>query len=268
MDNRWTRSFLHRVRRHWVNEASCPVLCDVRLVSGQKLRVDLRDWCGILFVSPNAIEPATTRFIRQALRPGDVFVDIGANVGYFTLLAGSRVKPGGRVLAVEPNPVVADLLEISLRQNQLTDIVTLVQQAVSNTSGQRLQLYLSNDQQNSGLSSLTPWVGHLESGALSASNVLDVETTTLVELVRIHRLSRLDVIKIDVEGAEEKVWEGAEEVIRQYRPRYIICESSLDGPVSQRARQLGYSVEMLEPVAQEGTWGNLLFRDSRCGLST
>lgn len=231
---------------------------DVRLATGQRLRVDLRDWCGALYLNPGAIEPVTTRFLRGALRPGDVFVDVGANVGYFAILAGGWVGPAGRVIAVEPNPTLADLLTASVRLNMLEGVVAPVRQAVAEVGGEQAPLYLSNDSGNTGLSSLTPSSGHLQSGTLSAGNAINVTTTTLSELAKVHNLNRLDVLKIDVEGAEERVWAGATDVLQRLRPRFIICESHLDGPVSQDARRLGYTVEMLEPLDPGGTWGNLL----------
>jgi FkbM family methyltransferase len=234
---------------------------DIRLATGQWLRVDLRDWCGALFLSPNAIEPVTTKFLQASLRPGDVFVDVGGNVGYYAVLAGGWVGRGGRVLCCEPNPVLAEMLTTSVQLNGLEGVVTPVRLAIANVACQGQLFYMSTEPRNTGLSSLTPYPGHLQSGALSPSHVIKVETTTLTELVRSHGLTRLDAVKIDVEGAEEQVWAGAEEAIRQFRPRFIICESHLGGPVSERARVLGYNVDMLEPLNQEGTWGNVLFRD-------
>src|SRR5947208_14093774 len=69
-----------------------------------------------------AYERWETRTIRRLLRPGMCFVDVGANVGYFSLLASRRVGRGGRVLAIEPSAYAADRLAKTIRDNAITNI--------------------------------------------------------------------------------------------------------------------------------------------------
>src|SRR6185312_8497302 len=79
-------------------------------------------------------ETAELRFIQERLRPGDVFVDIGANGGIYTVIAAKKVGASGRVLAFEPGPRNLELLKRNLALNGLTN-VTIVPKAVSNTAG-------------------------------------------------------------------------------------------------------------------------------------
>ena len=83
-------------------------------------------------------EPHVTKALRNLLKPGDVFVDVGANIGYFTLLASTLVGPSGNVISFEPNPNNCELLRRSLTQNNVAN-VRLHQNAVAE-SPQRILL--------------------------------------------------------------------------------------------------------------------------------
>ena len=120
----------------------------------------------------------TTNFIFNNLEHGDVFVDIGANAGYFTILAASKVGKDGLVYAFEPNPKLSDNLKLSLKKNNLSKRVEIINKAISNNDFKTETLYMSNDISNDGISSLKPGNVHLESGDLSKMNTMEVETIT------------------------------------------------------------------------------------------
>ena len=102
---------------------------------GSWLYVDPRDvGVSINLMTQAAYEPGLTDYLKQALRPGMVFVDGGANVGYFTLLAAKLVGESGRVYAFEPEPRNFGLLERSVERNDAGNVV-LTQAALADRAG-------------------------------------------------------------------------------------------------------------------------------------
>ncbi len=102
-------------------------------------------------------EPRTARCLRDRLPPGGVFVDVGANHGYFTVMAASLLGPAGRVYAFEPNPAVVRQLEHHLQINGLSPRVTILPLALTDRQEAGVPLFVSLSPGNSGLSSLNPW---------------------------------------------------------------------------------------------------------------
>jgi FkbM family methyltransferase len=153
-------------------------------------------------------EPHLTRAIADSLQPGDSFVDVGANIGWFSLLAAARVGPTGRVLSIEAVPSNVELLVRSSHANGFENVVAM-SVAASDRAGVVLLQRLggSNAAIFSSAESAAPgdrWVSALPLDGLSS-------------LVR-----GLDVMKIDVEGAELLVLRGAQDLIRRYQPEIFL----------------------------------------------
>jgi FkbM family methyltransferase len=120
--------------------------------------------------------------------------------------------------------------------------------------------FFLGDQHNSGLSTLRPWSGHLASGALSAERTIEVECRSLDALLDEGRIQRADMLKIDVESAEAEVLVGAARLLETLRPRYLICETSLDSDATKFLSKRGYSARLLEGLnPAQPRWGNVLF---------
>lgn len=130
------------------------------------------------------------------LKPGDVVLDIGAYVGMFTVKAASLVGATGRVIAIEPSPENYELL---VRNCEGLSNVALVKKAIMSTTGTG-RLYYSRSAAANSL--VTHWKRHVE-----------VETTTLDDLVQGLGLDKVDFIKVDAEGAEIDVLKGAQSVL-------------------------------------------------------
>lgn len=158
-------------------------------------------------------EPHVERVLRQYLVKGSVFVDIGANVGWHTMLAASIVGDAAAVYAFEPNPANARLIAHTIEKNRLPN-VHLLPFALSDRVG------FSSFQ--SAIGSNGAFVGSREHDSLDAS-------VTIVPTLRLDDLSieHVDVLKIDVEGAEPLVLRGAEATIERDHP-VIIFEFSCD----------------------------------------
>lgn len=160
-------------------------------------------------------QPEVSRALVDSLPVGGVCVDVGANVGYMTMLAARKVGPAGRVVAIEPSPASFERLQEHLSRNSISSVTAIRAGCLDTPS--RLPLFIASDL-NPGKTSLSPANAH------SGSKVL-VRVDTLDALLDGVHLSRLDVIKIDVEGAELGVLGGATETLRRFRPT-VICELS------------------------------------------
>lgn len=179
-------------------------------VDGRRLYVDPDDmFVGSIIFEHQMYEPHLTKAISQTLVPGDTFVDVGCNIGWFTLLASTIVGPAGSVLAADAEQYNVEMVNRSVHVNGLSN-VTALSVALADRPGQLVLQHLRG------------------SNAL----VLDVDEKALesdryVSCVPLDMLTpawpRIDVIKIDVEGAELLVLIGAEETVRQHRP-IIFCE--------------------------------------------
>jgi FkbM family methyltransferase len=142
-----------------------------------------------------------TTVLARTLRPGWHCLDVGANHGYYTLLMADAVGPDGRVVPVEPTPRLAELLRETLDVNGFPDVV-VAQQAATNTAGETLQLVVpARRSMNARLSE--------EAGP--TDEVVEVESTTVDALTE--NWARVDLIKIDVEGAEQSVWRGMQRTL-------------------------------------------------------
>ncbi len=188
-------------------------------------------------------EPEIEAVFRRLLRPGMGVVDLGANLGYFTMLAAHLVGPSGYVLSVEPNPDNVQLIEASRQLNRF-DHVHVAQLA----AGRRVGLLMLNATYSNGTTSA---IGAGLDSVLTARTVACVPLDALVDAGR-----RIDVIKIDVEGAEYNALLGGERLLTRDRPT-IISEfspglltdiSGIDGPgYLGWLYGLGYGVAVVQP---------------------
>jgi FkbM family methyltransferase len=143
-------------------------------------------------------EPDLAAYIRSRLQDGDVFVDVGANIGYDTLLAARRVGAAGRVIAIEASPPVFARLSETLRINGSPGTVRVINQAAADRAG-TLTIY-SGPQHNVGLTTT------VRRGAMPP--VGEVLARPLGDLLQDDEKSRVRLIKIDVEGGEDAVLAG------------------------------------------------------------
>lgn len=259
-DSRAIRSLRFRLFKAWAAglDGDRAVRC-VTLPGGVRLMVDVRDWCGITYIEPRAIEPVTTAYLLEHLRPGDVFADIGTNVGYMSFLAAHHVGPSGAVWSFEPNPRLVGLIQESVRRNRFEGRVYPVAVALAEADDPGRPFYVSDEPTNSGLSSLIPDPDHQTLGRMDMGVPLKVLVTTLDTFAVQRQIERLDAVKIDVEGAEHLVVEGMRESLARLRPRFVICETALDSPAAGALERAGYRGRMLEPMRADGGWGNVLF---------
>jgi len=148
-------------------------------------------------------------FCRQLLQPGMVVIDVGANVGVYTFLAARCVGSTGRVYAIEPTPECRACLKSTVVDNQLDSCVVPIAAAVGNQLGEVFLVF-------NGTSVFNRIVK--DRAAAGRKRVKAVEQITLDHLWESEKKPRVDLIKIDVEGAELQVLQGSEQLLRKLQP--------------------------------------------------
>ena len=160
------------------------------------------------------LEPAVAEAMLRTIRPGQVFYDVGANIGYFTLVAARFVGPAGRVIAFEPVPWCAEAVAANIALNELGQAEVRAEAVGAESAPGRLRVVAEASQS---------LLASLDRRADVAREEIDVDVVTLDDLVSAGAIPPPDVVKIDTEGAEILVLEGMRETIGRHRPR-IICE--------------------------------------------
>lgn len=203
-------------------------------VFGLTFTLDLSDWIQrqIYF---GTFERQETKIVRKQLRPGMTFVDVGANVGYYTALAATLVGPSGRVVAFEPSPYAFRRLKQLIADNNLKH-VTALNEGLSDVAG-RLNLYLGI-----GSCNHTPTMVPHEN-----SSGVEVAVRTLDAVAEELGISQIDFMKIDVEGHELRVLAGARRLLTERRIKNLLCEFN-----EHWLLQAGSSPEVLERLIASG----------------
>ena len=189
-------------------------------------------------------EKAETRFFQSACRDGMTFLDVGANLGYYTALATRAVGPNGRVLAVEPDPDSFGYLEQTIAANAVGNVQAFP--VAASDAPATLPLYISTD--NRGDNRLYA----------SGEDRPQVEVTArpLDALLRENKIDTVDLIKIDVQGYEPKVIAGLRETIAaspnltlltEFWPQGIDEAGEDANEFLQTLRELGLTLHELQP---------------------
>ena len=157
-------------------------------------------------------EPYETALILQLLHPGDVFVDVGANIGYFSVIAASVVGDEGAVFAFEPDPDNFRLLRANMALNDQQHRITPVAAALSDTTGEG-RLFLAAD----NLGDHQVYAGEEDRPSLAIDLVQGSEYLQ-------GRLRQLDLLKVDTQGSEYRVIAGLMPLLSnlQHSPRVLI----------------------------------------------
>jgi FkbM family methyltransferase len=221
----------------------------VRMFASPKKCREMREICvvrdGVIFLANPAVpigwhimffgsyEPEVREIFRAVLPIGGVALDIGANVGWHTLLMARLVGRDGRVLAVEPNPSVRERLQAHLILNRFPQ-VEVIPFALADTEG--TVAFFGPDAND-----VASGDGHVVTEvAAEQRDFFQVETRRLDFVFRESMAKRLDLIKIDVEGFEWPVFQGGEQIIEEFRP-HIVFEFN-----SEYSVRGGGSPEVLE----------------------
>ena len=186
------------------------------------------------------------------VRPGDTVMDVGANVGFFTMVSARLSGPTGRVIAIEPAPANAALIRENARANGFAHVEVI--EAAAGARGGTAELWIAA---YAGGHALSTADRPPDAQALVAVPLLAID-----ELVRDGKVPVPDLVKIDVEGAELDVVEGMEATLQQHRPTLIVEIDDADaGALEAKWARLvelldrhGYAVERVEGAYDHEGW--------------
>jgi FkbM family methyltransferase len=223
---------------------------DVEWLEGLRLNLDPRNETSRAIFVTGRYEPNEFCVLARVLQPGMTFVDVGANMGLYAMFAARKVVPGGTVLAIEPSSREYEKLVKNIETNRLG--VRALRVAVSDRAG-GAELLVAPLRRS----------GHNTLGAFGYDTPLERKETvalaSLDQIVAEQGLQRLDVIKMDVEGAELLALRGATRVLREFRPLWLL-------EISDRAlqHQNASSRQIFDLLAAEGY--RVFEFDTRSGL--
>lgn len=183
------------------------------------LWVDLGDLGVSRHCVSGSFEPVETSFIRSVVKPGMTFVDVGANIGWFSANAAKLVGSKGRLFAFEPRKDTFSALSRTFQDNGFSDRATLINAAVGEEAGE-VFIGWSPQLGNPGGTWTLPY---LELEETFRDNGAALERTPVVVLDEVIGDTSVDVMKIDIEGAEPIALRGARGLLRRQRP-LILCE--------------------------------------------
>jgi FkbM family methyltransferase len=170
---------------------------------------------GANIAATKTYEPEVTELFQEIVQPGCYILDIGANIGYFTLLAAARVGEAGKVFAVEPNIKNCELIQQSAKANNFANIE--IYPVAAAEQPQIFVLDTAGSGSNGRIIDATPEAvpGNTPPRIIQAVKIDDM----------LSQIPRLDVVKMDIEGAEPRALLGMRDLIQRYRP-LIITEFS------------------------------------------
>jgi len=245
---RYRTPVIHRVLKWLLNILCPPTKKDkaVHLVAsfdGGLINVDTSSSIEYHLLFRGCHEPEIVNLIKQVVRPGNFCLDIGANIGAHTLLMARIAGSTGHVIGLEPHPQIYHRLLQNTCLNRLTN-VKVVNAALADKDG-TIDLYgFAADAFEQGISSLLP--DH------EAKTKIEVRAIRGATLVREQRIEACDFLKIDVEGAELDVLQGARSILHNQRPLILV---ELFEPHQQRfGRSCQRIVDFLETYDYEGRW--------------
>jgi FkbM family methyltransferase len=198
---------------------------------GFRMWADPSEWIGQYVFATGRYEDATVAVMQRTLSPGDAVVDVGANVGYLTLVAARQVGPTGTVTAFEPLPQAREWLIRNVRLNGFENVVVRGEAVCD----------------REGTTALSVGPRH----HTSTSSIVQVSAggqSVAVQCVRLDDVvdgnANLRLLKVDVEGAEHLVLEGGRATLSRQAPT-ILIELNSQAPIDL-LRQLGYEGQTLE----------------------
>lgn len=174
--------------------------------------LDVRESPMMLARALRAYEPTKTAALRSVIRPGMTFVDIGGNKGDFSLIAAKAMGDAGRIVCVEPEPINVEWIRKSIERNRYASI-ELAPVALAERDGEDT-LFLGP---KSG------WHTLVEDPSLVVGTIT-VPIRTLDSLLAERGIGQVDVLKLDVEGAEDRVLAGAAATLSGVHPMTLLVD--------------------------------------------
>jgi FkbM family methyltransferase len=222
-------------------------------VGRMKFVIDVNDTVGVGgSLLEGEFEPVQTALISRNLKPGMTFIDIGANIGYYTVIASKRVGKSGRVYCFEPDPQNYRMLVKNISENKLSNVCPQ-STALSDSTGTAT---LHTDSKNFGAHSL------------NKSNIWDEKSEVTVSTMKLDDFvgaDKIDMIKLDVQGAESKVIAGSIRTLMTQRPILVLelwpygIQKMGDDPVKlvRDLEEIGYHIQVTEDYRKNKIVGSV-----------
>lgn len=209
------RNPLVRAAYHSCLQPFLPRIALVSLeVEGVEMKLRVPKQCALfseVYLARGIHEEQVTLKLKNIIRKGMIVVDIGASLGYYVVFAAKLVGENGKVFAFEPNPLTYKLLQENIALNQLNNVAP-IQKAISNGGG-TTKLWLAQN---------------IEAGNIlrrrNRSESIVVETTSLDEFFEVYGLPSIDILIMDIEGAEVLALQGMNQVMENNAHLQMIME--------------------------------------------
>lgn len=182
-----------------------------RVINGHEVRLPTRFYRFF----PDNYESENFKFLFASCKKGDTILDFGAHIGLFAAIASKAVGADGKIYAFEPSPTTNLLLQKTVKINNASGIIRTFQKAVGGSVGKTI--FFVSEGQADNANSL---VNYKEDRPFHG---IEIEVTTIDAFVKEQGLSKIDFIKIDVEGAEYDALKGAVETFKKFKPKCILA---------------------------------------------
>ncbi|MDR1361960.1 MAG: FkbM family methyltransferase, partial [Holosporaceae bacterium] len=209
-------------------------------VNGMTLKIFPKNEVGrALFVS-GIYDPNNLVIVDALLKKDDVFIDVGANMGYFSLLISQTLNENGHIYALEPSKRDFDRLAENIELNDLGDTISHYRYAVTDAKGSA-ELQIATEERNA----LNTLGSDFSVSGLEKICTETVPTISLDEFVAEEGISKVNVIKLDVEGSELKALMGARKTIQKHKPTIML------GLNVAALKACGADIQKIESLLQE-----------------
>lgn len=199
-------------------EKDLPGQIVARTRDGRLLKVNFDNHFAYFVYFLGEYEPAITNIVKRIVKPGDVCFDFGGNIGWYTTLLQKLVGPAGAVHSFEPVPPTFQILKENVRANENAGAVRLNNLAAGAETG-RINLHLFDDLPD----------GHASQSDFGKTDyrIYDCPVTTVNEYLKKNQIDRAEFVKVDIEGAELMLLQGATDFFRLKRPPIFEIEMAL-----------------------------------------
>jgi FkbM family methyltransferase len=213
-----------------------PAPCVVKLRSGRLIRVNPTDHLQLMIYYFGTFEPHALSYLKLCASRGGTIIDVGANIGLYTLEGSLVVGPAGRVISIEAAPSHVEALRENIKLNGI-DNVSIIESAVGDSTG--IATLTRPKDGNFGMFTV---------GLVDGDETCNVPLQAIDGLLADQRIESVDLIKMDIEGSEYRGLRGAERTLKRYKPTLLIelnetmlhgCKSSTR-EVKDLLREMGY----------------------------
>jgi FkbM family methyltransferase len=215
-----------RTQGKWTIQRLVPILfrigvlgpARIEIEPGVSVLLDPRDLVPATILRTGEWQPEIWESISPALSEGSVFLDVGAHIGYFSLKAAIKVGKTGRVVSFEPNPPIVAILRENVTASHAGNVIV---EPIAATDREEMVTLYAAPVINTGASSLASQNADF-SGDGQPPKGYSVRGRPIDDVIRELGLTRVDAVKIDVEGAEVSVLKGAANTLKRFHPKLVI----------------------------------------------